>query len=753
MESQEHRRVSARWACRTGVFFLLCLAPLWGECFLGGRVPILRDVLSHYHPWRLLVKAFLTRGHLPFWDPFSFCGTPLWANPQVAVLYPLNALFLIIPYAVALSLFLLIHQWAAGMGMAFLLRKWNAPTWACWAGGLSFCLGGWTTTRMEFLPALSTGIWFPWVVFLYEGVERSRRRFVLLCLCLALQILGGHPQTLLMSWLAFLLLIPWISYPRNLGRSWAIALLAMATACSLAAVQFLPSLELTLRSARSVPLSTEEALWGSLSPKELIRFLLPHRFGGASVSSHWGEEGQFWLGCGYAGAVSALAALFGLGCAGRFGFFKRREGGLCVLLLVGFLGATMGFWPGIQGLASKVPWLLRFRWPARWIYLPSLALPLLLGCMLRVVNAWQGRSLPRMFPFLALAVLGAVVWIGFRSALAQRVLLAAVDRDALKGALTDGIRWDSAKGALLLASGIVLVICRYRWRFSLPFCLMVLVLLDLLPFAWGLRILGDKRLYSGSVSFQGTLFPRTLQTPGFQWWNNYLYGLTESEPYFWARRFLLGNRHILSSTASAGGDQPLAPLDSLERATLWASPNLDLEEKRSLLRGMGVVSVRGVSSIGKPLQEGNPQLPSEPLGCGQQLGEPQIQEILDPSSQASFFIARPYPHGSSLECRTVPCVWEPNAYRVRLQGWGAGRLFLRESWDPGWNATGDGKVLPVGEQGTFLAVDLPEGIREVHFKYRPPLFIWGAVLSCTTSLILATLFWLPFPGRMRKALL
>src|SRR5215472_11942062 len=49
------------------------------------------------YPWQILITASLRAGQLPYWNPYSFGGQPLFANGSSAVLYPpkfLTAVFL-----------------------------------------------------------------------------------------------------------------------------------------------------------------------------------------------------------------------------------------------------------------------------------------------------------------------------------------------------------------------------------------------------------------------------------------------------------------------------------------------------------------------------------------------------------------------------------------------------------------------------------------------------------------------------------
>src|SRR3989338_1627115 len=62
---------------------------------------LITDPVRQQYLWRKLAIAQIKKGHLPLWNPYSFSGTPLLANFQSAVFYPLNILYFILPFNLA----------------------------------------------------------------------------------------------------------------------------------------------------------------------------------------------------------------------------------------------------------------------------------------------------------------------------------------------------------------------------------------------------------------------------------------------------------------------------------------------------------------------------------------------------------------------------------------------------------------------------------------------------------------------------
>ena len=106
---------------------LLALAALY---FLPVLVQGNRQVLSQagqdtwqqYFYWKHFGYATLARGELPLWNPYIFSGTPYIAGIQSAIFYPLHAIYLLFPAALAINLSIALHSWLASVFTYFYAR-------------------------------------------------------------------------------------------------------------------------------------------------------------------------------------------------------------------------------------------------------------------------------------------------------------------------------------------------------------------------------------------------------------------------------------------------------------------------------------------------------------------------------------------------------------------------------------------------------------------------------------------------------
>lgn len=70
------------------------------EGYVPGSIPNKAqyfDTIRQIYPWKTFAIETLKHGNFPLWNPYNFAGTPLFANSQSAVLYPLNIFYFLLP--------------------------------------------------------------------------------------------------------------------------------------------------------------------------------------------------------------------------------------------------------------------------------------------------------------------------------------------------------------------------------------------------------------------------------------------------------------------------------------------------------------------------------------------------------------------------------------------------------------------------------------------------------------------------------
>jgi hypothetical protein len=334
---------------------------------------------------------------------------PFLANLQSAVFYPLHVIFLLVPATTAMNWSVAGHLFLASLSAYAAARRVVGldRASACVAGAV-YGLGGFVGAQVGHLNQLNAAAWLPLalVALHYALTRRSRRWVALTAAVLAVQLLAGHAQesymtvALLGAYAAFYCLaqapltpLPasWRAAPgyllgcgAALGReaAWAVAILAIggALAGGLAAMQLLPSNELTGLSIRAGGMSLGEASSFSLPPRELFVGLLP-TFGLAGPTSN---EYLSWIGVG-----GLMLAVLGV----LFRFDRAPTRFFTLLGVASFLLALGSHFP-LFALAFHLPGMDLFRVPARWMLLTTLALAMLAGSGLAFLSQVGCRHWP-----------------------------------------------------------------------------------------------------------------------------------------------------------------------------------------------------------------------------------------------------------------------------------------------------------------------------------------------------------------------
>ncbi len=368
------------------------------------------DSFLYFYPYKSYVAQALRAGRFPLWNPYLFMGAPLFANMQTAVLYPLHWPFLWLPAPRQVAASIVLHVALAGLGtLAYARRSLNLG----WPGSLTaaviFALGGFVGAQAEHVNQLNVIAWLPWTFLLLDisaGRGRHvglplpglRRRVVPtlgLGLVMALMILAGHAQATYISLAGLGLYTIAGSRQRAAGGRFLtfrllVFVTAVAVAVLLAAVQLLPTLELSRLSVRSGGLSYREVISFSLRPW-LLHFTLLPPFG-IDLSQVFGEAYSEYV---------AYVGVTGLGLAAVGGVRGWRRPGTRIFLLLAAVGLFLGlggFNPIYFLLYKIVPGFDLFRAPARWMLLYAFGTALLAGIGVERIGESANRRIGKHQP-------------------------------------------------------------------------------------------------------------------------------------------------------------------------------------------------------------------------------------------------------------------------------------------------------------------------------------------------------------------
>jgi hypothetical protein len=182
-------------------------------------------------------------GDIPWITSAVAGGIPLWADPNLAILYPGNLIYLILPFSIAWNASLIFHLFLGPVGLFWLCRKLGLTVSAALTGSLVFLFSAPFLAALNSNEILISASLIPWVLgFTFFGLQQNARKTLVAALILACQFLAGftHVQvmtSILVAGIAFALY--WrVKNNVILGRF----LLLVLAAISLTAVQWFPSL-------------------------------------------------------------------------------------------------------------------------------------------------------------------------------------------------------------------------------------------------------------------------------------------------------------------------------------------------------------------------------------------------------------------------------------------------------------------------------------------------------------------------------
>jgi hypothetical protein len=367
-----------------------------------------RDLGPYFIPPRFFWVESIKSGHFPLWNPYQFSGHPFFANPQHAILYPLNTLFYLFPFDIAFNAVIILHFFLGGLFTYLLLKDLKTNTPAALISGLIFMLSGYLLSVHSLLNTLLSVIWTPLIILYFRRAISSPgwRNEILTAIFIAISFLGGGIEVVYGNFFILLFMVIFFSTHEENQRKWqwkkvwlrVRSLLFISVLFSLlSAVQLLPFLELYHHSIRGSGISYQEATTWSFAPKEIFLFFLPDAYGYfLDMKKYW--INQCWFKTLYTGGLPfILSLIFFLAPLpqrgeeikegppspsgernGIRGFGKNRKFYVSLILFSIFLSLGK-FNPLYIYLYKYVPFFNGLRYPVKFLYIFILVLSITAG--------------------------------------------------------------------------------------------------------------------------------------------------------------------------------------------------------------------------------------------------------------------------------------------------------------------------------------------------------------------------------------
>jgi hypothetical protein len=760
----------------------------FAHLLFAGRIPIYRDLLFFTLPLKQFLAERLRAGELPLWNPFVYLGTPFLANPQAGVLYPVS-LLLLIPFPLGYTVFLVAHYLIALCGTWLFVRRRGLGPGAAAVGALTFALGGYLVSVMNLTNHAQGAAWAPWVLLAvtHHADQRGLGTFLLLSLALALQLLAGSAEALLMTLAVGL---AWAAYsrspsPAGMLRAGSGVGLAAALAVGLTAAQVLPALEYVRLSPRSAALPLREVSTWSLEPVSLLQLLLPHTgtlLGGADAGflGPAFEQRLGWIQSIYLGVVPLCLAILGI----AYGAERRFWAAVLIAATLLALGSRN---PVFVWLYHAQPTLVgKFRYPEKFLFAAHLSAAILAAEGAERLIA-RRREVQRTSYVAALTLAGAaaaVLVLRWWRPEAYLEALPVVSGKYLPAAEFASLGTDVALKLTrllgLLAVWLLLQAAYPRVVGVRAFCLLLTALigvdlgtvngnlnlsvswnaLQAQPFLVDTRELRmhHERIFHYQTSALDRGEGRLTPIPGLTRW---LHSINAAEDLSRAYGELW--RTLYTDVGMTQGVAALSGADGMARTSdsLLLRMLLELPRERAikLLGAYGVRYLIGPDPLDVPwLERVRPTVHSPyyayrlPDPCPAVVAVTRLR-VARPTSEAVRSLT-----DADFRCReeavveSVPTGWsEPSrpdgarpqativggldgVVRVRVRAEQQAFVVLNASSFPGWEATCDGRPVAIHQTNGFVqGVVVPPGDHEVAFAYRPRSLRWGALASALVA--------------------
>ncbi|MBU3978548.1 YfhO family protein [Patescibacteria group bacterium] len=383
---------------------------------------LITDPVREQYPWRFLAVFTEKSLTLPLWNPYNMAGTPLLANLQSAPLYPLNVILFLPDFNTWWSVMILLQPLLAGIFMYLYLKNILLTRYSSFFGAFIYAFCGFSVAWLEWGTIGHVTLWLPLILLsidkillssnklfekpknsvigrsttivddeaisinnglpageagiaalpLLSWVARNDRLIwpLIFIFSLTSSFFAGHLQTFFYLFLVSgaYFIARWIQFGRQ-KKILITFLFFVFCFLLLASIQWFPTLQLLLQSARSIDqLDWHKEGW-FLPAQHLVQFLAPDFFGNPATLNYWGvwNYGEF---IGYIGIFPLIMALFAL--------FFRSDKKTLFFGSIFFLSLFFALPTWFAGLPFKlqIPFLNTAQ-PTRLLFLTDFALSIL----------------------------------------------------------------------------------------------------------------------------------------------------------------------------------------------------------------------------------------------------------------------------------------------------------------------------------------------------------------------------------------
>jgi hypothetical protein len=153
--------MSSRWAA---LLLALPVLVFHGRALFTADGAMPWDLRNYHLPLVTAMADAIAEGEFPYWEPYSYCGRPLAANPQAAVFYPTVALAAAFGREGLLDRLewnVALHVWLAAWLAFRLARRWEFSPAGALCAALIYSLGGFFASQVQHMGSMMAAAWLP----------------------------------------------------------------------------------------------------------------------------------------------------------------------------------------------------------------------------------------------------------------------------------------------------------------------------------------------------------------------------------------------------------------------------------------------------------------------------------------------------------------------------------------------------------------------------------------------------------------
>ncbi len=733
------------WSLAAGVLLVAALA----GPFLAGNIYTADDLGQFHLPIRAFYAQQLADRQSYDWMPQLFSGFYLTGEGQGGAYHPLHQLlYRAFPLQVALGLEYLIPYPVMMIGMWLMLRRRLGRNDVAIFGGLLFAFSSFTLLHFVHPNAVAIVAHVPWLLWAIDIVltESMRRRvamaLVLIAMLTGSQILLGYPQYAWFSLVAEIayatfLMVVYRKTPRTgctsnanchdcigcAASTWPGVFIALGIGLLIGGIQFLPSIDAWLHSAR-LSADSSFAFWGSLHPLNVLQLVAPYMFAGRVLGDNTHEFGM------YVGAVPLLLVVWMIARHRELGLMKPLAWSALGFAVVA-LWLSFGYYGNIYQLQTWLPVIGGFRFPCRYLVLFQLAVSICaaIGLALLIRSFRQARldrTRHESKPFMALPRLRSrdfhPLWITAAVAVAVAVVGFKLRTEPYIGTLPA----IAAGPAIFLAAAVLIVLTARGYALALT-ALILLTAVDL----------GYYGLSDSVFSRYDRLgdYVASASTPPADPSEGRVVGplLSVEQP-----GVRMGDLLTLRGWQRADGYAGLEPKRQLDYHLL---PALRVAGVRWVQRNPITEKIAGlVPRDDRWLEAPNP-LPRARLVTKAVSSSEPAQDITKICPDTTALCEVPLAFTESTPGTASIVVDQPGTIAIDVECPDPQLLVLAEAIHPGWHVAIDDQPSQIYRvNGDFMGCTVPAGRHRVTFCFQPSSLRTGRLTSCLGLTLLTVCF-------------